>query len=176
MTYTFWHAGILIGTSELDHPSRNPGQHAGVFHPTAHGLALFPRLTGVLTAGHAMKNELAAMGTSPDAMSPDEMGDYLESSPSGRKMLDLGRVLSDVVVKGPDDESLAFSSIAFSDLRELQQLTRALAPATEPLPEDLPPDAPRYIVSATFRAGEIRGALRLESDGRRWRPPWSERH
>ena len=38
MTYTFWHSGILIGDSDLDETSDNPGQRAGIFQPTPYGL------------------------------------------------------------------------------------------------------------------------------------------
>lgn len=167
MEYTFWHAGILIGTSALDHPSRNPGQRGGVFQPTPHGIAIFPRLTGILGAGLALKRQLDARGLSPDDLSPDETATLLETSPAGRKILDLGRALSDVEVHGPDGRRLEFSSIAFTDLAELRTITREIDPGGADGMADLPPEAPRYIVSATFRAN----AAASERDAARRMPP-----
>src|SRR4051812_12058348 len=51
MTYTFWHSGVLIGESELEDISDKPGQRGGTFHPTAYGLEIFPRLSGILSVG-----------------------------------------------------------------------------------------------------------------------------
>ena len=58
MAHTFWHSGILIGASDLEESSQHPRQRGGVFRPTAYGLEIFPRLTGILSAGHALKTHL----------------------------------------------------------------------------------------------------------------------
>jgi len=151
MTYTFWHSGILIGESDLDETSGHPGQRGGVFRPTAYGLEVFPRLSGILSAGHALKTHLEANGLSPEEMDSDEVDDLLDTTPAGQKIIDIGRMLSEVEMRAPDGQRLEFASIAFSDLLEMQRLVRELELGTAHDLTDLPPDAPRYIVSATLR-------------------------
>jgi hypothetical protein len=151
MTYTFWHSGILIGDSDLEEASSNPRQFGGVFRPTAYGLEVFPRLTGILSAGHALKAHLDATGLSPDDMERGEIDELLDTTPAGQKIIDIGRMLSDVEMRASDGTRLEFASIAFSDLAELQRLVRELGLDSAEELEDPPPDAPRYIVSATLR-------------------------
>jgi hypothetical protein len=151
MSYTFWHCGVLIGESDLEEASGNPGQRGGTFWPTAYGLQVFPRLTGMLTAAHALKMHMDANGLSEDSMNGDQVEELLETTPAGQKVIDIGRMLSDVEMRAPDGSRLEFASIAFSDLMEVHQLARTLRLDAADDPSVLPPDAPRYIVSATLR-------------------------
>jgi hypothetical protein len=151
MTYTFWHSGILIGESDLEEASGNPGQHGGIFRPTAYGLEVFPRLSGILSAGHALKTHLEANGMDPENLEGNEIDDLLENTPAGQQIIDIGRMLSEVEVRSPDGSQLEFASIAFSDLVELQRLTLELKCDGAADLQELPADAPRYVVSATFR-------------------------
>lgn len=151
MTYTFWHSGVLIGESDLEEGSLHPRQRGGVFRATAYGLAIFPRLSGILSAGHALKTHLETQGLSPDHMDENEIDELLDATPVGQRIIDIGRMLADVEVRGPDGRRLEFASIAFTDVLEVKRLARELAvDGANDLP-DLPPDAPRHIVSATFR-------------------------
>lgn len=170
MLYTFWHAGLLIGTPALDHPARNPGQRIGAYAPTDHGRTIFPRLTGVLTAGLALQRDLRAAGIDPDAATPDELEAAIRSSPAGRRILDIGRALSEVEVCAPDGRSLAFSSIAFSDVAELRRLARDRERGGG-APGRVPPGAARYIVSATFRDLDAPAPRRAPPLGA-WSTPW----
>jgi hypothetical protein len=151
MTYTFWHSGILIGESDLEGPSGNAGQLGGIFRPTAYGLEVFPRLSGILSAGHALKTHLETNGMDPDNLEGEEIDDLLENTPAGQQIIDIGRMLSDVEVRSPDGSQLEFASIAFSDLAELQRLTLELQCDGAADLRELPADAPRYVVSATLR-------------------------
>lgn len=153
MAYTFWHSGILIGESDLDESTGHRGQRGGVFRPTAHGLEVFPRLTGILSAGAALKAHLEANGLCPDAMSRDEVEELLDNTPAGQKILDIGRMLSEVEVRASDGRRLEFKSIAFTDLMEMERVARGLDGSNGDAGglTTLPPDAARYFVSATFR-------------------------
>jgi len=112
MTYTFWHSGILIGESDLEEKSDHPRQRGGVFRPTAYGLELFPRLSGILAAGHALKTHLEANGLSPDEMDRQQIDELLDATPAGQKIIDIGRTISDVEMRAPDGQWLEFESIA----------------------------------------------------------------
>jgi len=154
MAYTFWHSGILIGESDLEEASDNPGQRGGVFRPTAYGREVFPRLTGILSAGYALKTQLEANGVSQEEMDRGEFGEIdelFDTSAAGQKIIDIGRMLSEVEVRAPDGARLEFASIAFSDPSEIRRLLREMELGAPDDLTDLPPNAPCYIVSATFR-------------------------
>jgi len=151
MTYTFWHSGVLIGESDLEDASGNPGQHGGVFWPTAHGLTIFPRLTGILSAGHALKMYLDERGLSEDTMKKEEVEELFETTEAGRKIIDIGRMLSDVELRSPNGARLPFKSIAFTDLVEIRTVAAQLNCDAADEPVDVSPDTPRYLVSTTLR-------------------------
>jgi hypothetical protein len=173
MAYTFWHAGVLIGESDMDMPSDHPGQRGGVFRPTAYGVEIFPRLSGTLTAMHGIRTHLEAKGIAPEDARGDQLEELFDSTPAGRKFLDIGRMLSEVEVRAPDGRRMEFASIAFSDPREIHRLAKVLAVDVDYELEDLTPDAPSYIVSATFRAGSA-GSATARGDRRPWRRHWSQ--
>jgi|SRR5688500_11635765 len=153
MTYTFYHCGVLVGESDLEESSTNPRQRGGVFWPTPYGLQVFPRLTGILSAAHALKLHLDEKGLSADDMERSAIEEVFETTAAGQKVIDIGRMLSDVEMRGPDGRRLEFASIAFSDLTEIQRLTHELQLDSADSLANMPPDAPRYIVSATLRHG-----------------------
>jgi hypothetical protein len=151
MAHTFWHCGILIGESELEEDP-NEGRHlAGVFSPSAYGLQIFPRLTGILTAGAQLKTYLETNGLSENEMDRTEVERLFDTTPAGQKIIDIGRTLCDVEMRAADGKRVEFSSIAFSDLLELRSLLHDLVPDGKHDLDDLPDEAPRYIVSATLR-------------------------
>jgi hypothetical protein len=151
MSYTFYHCGILIGKSDLEAESPHPRQRGGVFWPTTYGLQVFPRLVGMLSATHALRTHVEANGLCPDDVGPRDIDRLLETTPAGRKILDIGRMLSGVEMRAPDDRRVEFDSIAFSEPMEIKRLARDLRiDSASDLP-DLPPDAPRHIVSITLR-------------------------
>jgi hypothetical protein len=151
MAYTFWHCGILIGESELEEDPDETRHLAGVFTPSAYGLQIFPRLTGILTAGHQLKTYLEENGLSEDDMGRTEVERLFDTTPAGQKIVDIGRTLCDVEMRAPNGKRLEFTSIAFSDLLELRSLLHDLVPDSKHDLDNLPEDAPRYIVSATVR-------------------------
>ena len=151
MTYTFWHSGVFIGDSELEEPSDEPGQRAGMFHPTPYGLEIFPLISGILSVGHALKMHMDANGLDAEEMDKDQVIALLDKTPAGQKLIDLGRMLSEVEMHGPDGKPLPFKSIAFSDLLELKRLARELKTGLEENLADADLDGPRYIVSATLQ-------------------------
>lgn len=165
MSYSFWHCGVLIGESDLDDPGNRPRQLSGVFRPTSYGIGVFPRLTGILTAGHALKEHLDANGLVAEEMEKSEIEQVLDTTPAGRKIIDIGRALSDVEVRAADGRPLEFASIAFIDLAELKVLASKLGDADSIDPDEWPTDTPRYTVSATFtdppRANTVPRAERL---------------
>jgi hypothetical protein len=133
---------------------------------------VFPRISGFLSAGHALKTHIEANGRSPDELKPSDIADLLDTTPAGQKIMAIGRMLSEVEMRAPDGLRLEFASIAFSDVLEVQRLARELAVSAADRLDDLPPDAPRYIVTATFRAGAA-ASRRASQGGHTWRRHWS---
>jgi len=149
MPYTLWHCGVLIGDTDFEDSGRRPPQYVGVFRPTEYGRAVFPRLTGILTAASGLKDELEARGVSEDQMSPEHVANLLDSTPDGNKVLDIGKALSEVELRDPEGRPLEFKQIAFIDLTELAALSRKLGCNADMEWETLPPEAPQYVVSVT---------------------------
>jgi hypothetical protein len=150
MTYTFYHSGILIGESNLEDVADNRRQRAGIFRATAYGMDIFPRLTGILSAGRAFQEYLEANGLSLDSMERAEIDHLLDTVPAGQKIIDIGRMLGGVEIRAPNGAPLEFESIAFIDQLEWKRVGQLLGEPAAEL-EKLPPGVPRYVVSTTLR-------------------------
>ena len=173
MAYTFWHSGILIGESDLEDASDDPRHYGGVFRPTAYGLEVFPRLSGILSAGHALKTHLDANGLTPEDMERSAIGELLDTTPAGQKIMDIGRMLSEVEMRAPNGLRMEFASIAFIDLSEMQRLVHELNLEAAHELTNVPPEAPRYVVSATLR-DDADTSTREARGGHFRRRHWSE--
>jgi len=173
VAYTFWHSGILIGESDLEGASDHPRQRGGVFRPTAYGLEVFPRLSGILSAGYALKTHLDANGLSAEELERGEIDELLDTTPAGQRIIDIGRMLSEVEMRAPDGLRLEFASIAFSDVSEIERLVREMGLGAAGALPDLPPDAPRYVVSATL-CDDGSASGRQAQAGHLRRRRWSE--
>src|SRR5690349_13078310 len=149
MPYTFYHAGVLIGESKLE-DVRSKRQRAGVFKPTPYGLDIFPRLTGILSAGHALETHLRENGLSLDGMEKAEIEQLFDTNPAGQKIIDIGRMLSEVEIEAPNGERKEFEQIAFIDQLEWKRMAKLLSDPTAKV-EEWPPGVPRYVVSVTLR-------------------------
>lgn len=149
MRYTFYHAGVLIGESKLE-DARSKRQRAGVFHPTAYGLDIFPRLTGILSAGHALETHLRESGLSLDHMERAEVEHLFDTNPAGQKIIDIGRMLSEVEIQAPNGDRKEFEQIAFIDQLEWKRMAKLLSDPEAEV-EEWPPGVPRYVVSVTLR-------------------------
>jgi len=151
MSYTFYHCGVLIGQSDLEAEPPVPGQHGGVFWPTTYGLQLFPRLTGLLSATHALRTQLEANGLCPERVDHRVIDELLETTPEGRKILSLGRIASDIELRAPDNRRIEVLSIAFSEPTEIKRLVHELGIDDASDLPDPRTDAPQHVVSVMLR-------------------------
>ena len=157
MAHTLWHRGILIGETNFEcdgsgHARDSARSHlAGVFRPTAHGRRLLPRLCGILSASADLKDELLRRGLDPDDPPPDRIHEVLENTSAGARILDVGRVLSEVELRGPTGAPMRVASMAFMDLAELSSLTTRLDCSAILDHEAVPPRVAEFIVSVTLR-------------------------
>jgi hypothetical protein len=149
MTYTFWYSGILIGESDFEDQTDDRRRLSGAFRPTSYGEEIFPRLTGVLSAGHALKTLLDAKGLDPDEMDGDQIDELFETSEAAQKIVDIGRAISEVETRAPDGKRVEFASIAFIDTLEIPRVLRELTGQTDASADDAF-RGPRYVVSGTL--------------------------
>ena len=166
MPYTLWYCGVLIGDTDFEEGGCRPPQYAGVFRPTEYGRAVFPRLTGILTAAAGLKDELEARGLSDDEMTAEQVADLLDNTRHGDRVLDIGKALSEVELRDPGGRVCEFKQIAFIDLAELAALSRKLGCNVHIDWQTLPAEAPQYIVSVTLRISKDpgEGSLRATRD------------
>lgn len=157
MAHTLWHRGILIGETNFEGDGSGRGRGgtrshlAGVFRPTAHGRRLLPRLCGILSASADLKDELLRRGIDPDDPPPESVHDVLETTAAGARVLDVGRVLSEVELRTPTGVPMRVASMAFMDLAELSSLTTRLDCSRTVDHEAVPPRVAEFIVSVTLR-------------------------
>jgi hypothetical protein len=152
MPYTIWHDGVLAGETDFEDAQRHGEHRAGIFRPTAHGLTILPRLTGMLSAAAGFKEEMAQCGLAEDSDNTDDIVDFFETSSSGRKVLEIGRTLADITLRHPDGHEMAVASMAFIDLAELAALSDRLGCEPEMDLHSLPKEAPQFVISVTLRA------------------------
>ena len=155
MPYTLWHRKQLIGETEFDQERRAPqpgkGWHmAGVFHPTAYGHRLLPRLCGILTAGFDLREELVRRGLPTEDPPPHVVEELFETTAAGAHIIDIGRVLSEVELRDPDGITLKVATMAFIDLAELASLSRRLGIKDGVDFEEMPPDVADFLISVTL--------------------------
>ena len=166
MTYTFWYSGILIGETDFEDPSDDPRRMSGTFRPTPYGEEIFPRLTGVLSAGYALKSLLDAKGLDPDEMDDDQVDELFETSDAAQKIIDIGRAISEVETRASDGSRVEFRSIAFIDTLEIPELLRVLAGQADDCHNEAA-QGPRYVVSGTL-SDEIPAAVNDRLAARRF--------
>jgi hypothetical protein len=157
MPFTFWHREHPIGETDFEQEHCEIVPHvgerrqlAGVFHPTPYGRRLLPRLCGIMTAGFELKEELIRRGVPPDDVPPETLEHLFETTEAGARIIDLGRVLSEVCVRDPAGVTLRVASMAFIELAELASLQRKLGLNETVHPDHVPPDVAEFLVSVTL--------------------------
>lgn len=158
MPYTFWHREQLIGDTDFEEerdlaaPHLGERRHlAGVFRPTPYGRLLLPRLCGMLTAGFELKEELARRGVAADDAPPEIIEPLFENTAAGAHVIDIGRVLSEIVLRDPGGVRLKVASMAFIELAELAALSRKLGVNETVDFDGASGDVPEFLVSVTLR-------------------------
>ena len=164
MPYTLWHCGKLIGETDFEGERPEDAQHekarfhlAGAFRPTAYGREILPRVCGILTAGADLKEELTRRGLDPDDAPPDVLEHLFETTAAGARIIDIGRVLSEIELRTPSGHGLAVASMGFIELAELALLSLRLGGDDTVGPPSLRSDVPEFMVSVTLHAvgGEL---------------------
>jgi hypothetical protein len=157
MTYTLWHCEQLIGETRFEGERTVPDPHlgqrphlAGVFRPTAYGRRLLPRLCGIMTACLELKEEAISRGLFVDEMPPDMAEELFETTAAGARVLDLGRVLTQVVLRDPGGVTMRVASMAFIDLAELASLSRRLGQNETVDFDSVPAETAEFLVSVTL--------------------------
>ena len=153
MPYTLSLNGVVIGETDFEHKGRGPRQQAGIFRPTASGLEVLPRVTGMFAASLAftrvVEQRKAEIETAESVMF------LMENTPEGRTLIEHAKVIDQLELRDPAGTLLPVESIAVSNLQELAALAASKlgkAPSRD--------EPPRYLISATIRSGGNPGGLR----------------
>jgi hypothetical protein len=164
MTYTFWHANILIGESDLTARMPNRRQLGGIYRPTDAGLSLMPLLCSADALGEALKRLFGPTGQPSRDLSEDEARELVTGTDDARRVVEYGQVMSELELRAPNGQALEFGSIAFNDLDGFRQLGKQPSPpfkAVITLARSRGENAPQYIVSATLtKSAYLRRAIR----------------
>jgi hypothetical protein len=129
---------------------------------------IFPRLTGILSAGAELQAYFESRGVTPEELTRAEVEELLDATPAGRKIIDIGRMLSEVEIRTPNGRSVEFASIAFIDEMETLRVGRELMGSAGNEISLVPSGAPRYAVSATLRKGGPFSRRERRRDRQRW--------
>jgi hypothetical protein len=151
MPYTLLLDGAVIGETDFEHTGQGPRQRAGVFRPSPQGLPILPQITGMFAATLAFRNAIERSGVLQQDRVEDASIDALENTPEGQRLVAHAKVIEQLELRDPDGHRLAIESIAVSDLRELATLA-----ASQWGKGSLSKDAPRYLISATICADDLR--------------------
>jgi hypothetical protein len=150
MTYKLLLRGRVIGETDLDYAGPGRTQRLALFRPTSEGQQQLPRITGLLSATLALKQALARRGLEADDMQADAVLDVLENTSEGRRVMEVAKALDGLELRDERGARLEFTSIAVSDLDEIQQLSRALETRRSPPDWSAAPKSHRYLISATL--------------------------
>ena len=157
MSYTVWLDGMKIGSTTLE-ISLGDDRRAGVFHPTAPGLALLPRVTAMapalLDARRACREQ--GIDTEDPDLDLDATTDDLFRTPEGQRVLEAAKIMTRVELHGPRGELVPWESLLISDMQEIMKYAASAGGKAGEKPAD--GDALRYLISA-----KIGGAARHPS-------------
>lgn len=144
MPYTLWHNNQLIGQTDFELRGHAPKQRAGVFRPDPAGLALVPAIAGV----HRALFEFERMAARRK-LSEDEMIDAMGTTPEGMRVVECGKVISELQLRDDWGNVVAYETVALLDLTQfskwqLRNEARALAKKKH-----------HYMISATMKYRDL---------------------
>jgi len=122
MTYTVWMDGTKIGDTALE-LSPGEGRRAGIFHPTAPGLAVLPGIAAMapalLDAGRMCREN------GIDTEDPENFEGAAEGifeTTEGNRILEAAKLIARLELRGPGGEVVPWESLLISDMNELAAL------------------------------------------------------
>ena len=159
MSYTVWLDGTRIGETSLE-LSHGEGRRAGVFHPTASGLAALPGITAMgpalLDAGRMWSG--SGLDADDVDVDVDRVADTIFETPEGHRILEAAKVIARLELHGSRGELVPWESVLISDMNELAAIAARVPSArrvgTAPAPIA---DPVRYFISVRLRSTNYRG-------------------
>jgi len=106
--------------------------------------------------------DFEALGKSAESMTPEEADTFVKSRPYGRTMLDIGRVLSEVELRGPDGTRLEYLDMSFLDIEEFRKYGRILGVNHDAMLAKLPPNTQVFSVSVRLRDNPLGATYRTK--------------
>ena len=162
MSYEVWLDGAKIGDTSLE-IKHGQNRRAGIFHPTAPGLAVLPVITALapalLEAGRAFR-EAGLDADDPD-LDIDKAAAATVGTLAGQRVLAAGELISRLELRRPDGRCMLWESILISDMNEIAALARSASKEDARAPGGAGAGDPvRYFIS-TKLTGPHRARARL---------------
>jgi hypothetical protein len=151
MPYTVWKNGEKIGETRFE-LSPGPRKFAGVFHPTASGLAVLPAITAMAPALFDFGRLCRARGIKVDESRPEAADQALElfaNTPEGKRVQAAASHVADLELRDTAGRTLPWESILITDRSRLAELAGRRHEAAVQL-ERLPGDPIRFMISTTL--------------------------
>ena len=149
MSYAVWLDGAKIGDSSLE-LAHGESRRAGVFHPTASGLAVLPGITAMAPAlldARRMCREAGIDTEDPD-LDVEGATEVALGTPAGRRIRDAAKIIARLELRGPDGKCMPWESLLISDMRELAAIVNTRSLEGDPAADRAPSGDPvRYLIS-----------------------------
>jgi hypothetical protein len=151
--YTVWMYGQQIGETRFE--ARCAGRkRAGVFHPTALGIAMLPGITDMFPALIEFRDMCERRGVDVHDDRPETGRDAFEAfqdTAEGRRVIAAARRIAEIDVRQENGDSIPWESLAISNLDELAALAARRTPSGPPQPRQRPNGDPiRFLISLTI--------------------------
>ena len=153
MRYTVWIDGTEVGETsfEIRHGS---GRLAGVFHPSAPGIALLPGITAMARAlldTGRMCRENGIDPNDPD-LDADSATDRVFGTAEGQRVIEAARIAARLELHDARGELVEWDSLLISDMNDFREMSKRAATDGGPNPDAKASGDPiRYFISAQLR-------------------------
>ena len=152
MPYTIWKNGEKLGETRFElHPG--PHKMAGVFHPTASGMAVLPSVTAMMPALFAFGRMCRAKGIEVDESRPETVDRGLHAfatSPEGKRVQMAASHVAELELFDSTGRLLVWESILISDLACLAELAGDRREDAKRQLQRMPGDPIRFMISVTL--------------------------
>jgi hypothetical protein len=163
MEFTVWMDGTKIGETALE-ISHGTGRRAGVFHPSASGMALLPGITAMPRALLEAGRMCRANGIDPEdpALDMEGTATAVLQTAEGRRIMDAAKIAVRLELHDARGTLVPWDSLLISDMHDIRALARHEPAMSAEEAEGGEGDDPiRYFITAKLRGAHARGGYRL---------------
>jgi hypothetical protein len=157
MSYTVWMDGTKIGDTALE-LSPGEGRRAGIFHPTAPGLAVLPGIAAMgpalLDVGRMCREN--GIDTEDPDLDIDSATEGIFETAEGRRVVEAAKLIARLELRGPGGEVVPWESLLISDMTQIASLAGSSS-VRKRGPGSGDRDPVRYFISAKVDVSRCAG-------------------